>query len=136
MANVTNKAYTGTTGTLIIDGDTHFGVTSFTLTPTTPEEQVIDISGDVQSLAGVPTWRAEIVFHQDHITTDSLSRQSPTLAGTVVPFTYIPQDGGEGRSGNMRWLDVPFGGDTSRHSVTADFPVIGQPSVVEPDEES
>lgn len=130
MPNVTNQAYFGTTGTLIIDGDTHFGVNSFTLTPTTPEEQITDISGDVQSLAGVPTWRAGIVFNQDHITSDSLSRQSPALAGTVVPFTYTPQDGGEGRSGNMKWLDVPFGGPTTRHEVTADMPVIGQPAVV------
>lgn len=130
MPNVTNKAYFGTTGELIIDGDTHFGVTSFTLTPTTPEEQVTDIAGDVQSFSGVATWRAGIVFHQDHITTDSLSRQSPVWAGTVVPFTYTPQDGGEGRSGNIRWLDVPFGGDTARHSVTADLPVVGQPAIV------
>jgi len=130
MANVTNKAYYGQSGTLVIDGDTHFGVTSFTLTPTTPEEQIVDISGDIQSFVGTPVWRAQIAFHQDHITTDSLSRQSPALAGTVVPFTYTPQDGGEGRSGNMRWLDVPFGGDTTRHAVTADFPVVGQPSIV------
>lgn len=130
MPNVTNKAYFGTTGVLIIDGDTHFGVTSFTLTPTTPEEQVADISGDVQSFSGVPTWRAGIVFHQDHITTDSLSRQSPVWAGTVVPFTYTPQNGGEGRSGNIRWLDVLFGGDTARHSVTTDQPVVGQPAIV------
>lgn len=130
MANVTNQAYTGTAGTLVIDGDTHFGVTSFALTPTTAEELVMDITGDVQSIAGKPTWRAGITFHQDHISDGSLSRKSPELAGTVVPFTYTPQDGGEGRSGNMRWLDVPFGGDTARHQVQADFPVVGQPSVV------
>lgn len=130
MPNVTNEAYFGTTGTLVIDGDTHFGVTAFTLTPTTPEEQVLDISGDVQSLSGVPTWRAGFVFHDDNVTTGSLSRKSPTLAGTVVPFSYTPQDGGEGRSGNIKWLDVPFGGDTGRRSVTADMPVIGQPAIV------
>lgn len=132
MPNVTNKAYIGQSGTIVIDGDTHYGVTSFTLTPTTPEEQIPDISGDVQSIVGKPTWRANIVFHQDHITDGSLSRKSPTLAGNVVPFEYTPQDGGEGRSGNLRWLDVPFGGDTARHSVTVDFPVIGQPAIIEP----
>lgn len=132
MPNVTNKAYFGTTGTLIIDGDTQFGVNSFTLTPTTPEEQITDISGDVQSLSGKPSWRAGIDFNQDHVTDDSLSRKSATMAGTVVPFVYTPQDGGEGRSGNMRWLDVPFGGNNARHSVSQDMPVVGQPAVVAP----
>jgi hypothetical protein len=130
MPNVTNQAYLGTTGTLVIDGDTHFGVTSFKLVPTNVEEQVEDISGDVQSFAGTTKWRAQSEFHQDHITDGSLSRKSMELAGTVVPFEYTPQDGGEGRSGNMRWLHTDFGGGTDRHAVQADFPVIGQPAVV------
>lgn len=130
MANITNKAYLGKTGTLTLDGDTHFGVTRFELVPTTAEEQIPDISGDVQSIVGVVTWRANIEFHQDHITTDSISRQSPVWAGTVVPFTYEPQDGGEGRSGNLRWKDVPFGGATDRHGVQTDVPVVGQPTIV------
>lgn len=132
MSNVTNKAYYGQSGTLVLDGDTHFGVTAFTLTPTTPTEQVVDISGDVQSFAGVATWAAAITFHQDHITADSISRQSAEWAGTVIPFTYTPQDGGEGRSGNLRWVDVPFGGDTARHSVQTSVNVVGQPTVVAP----
>lgn len=132
MANVTNKAYYGQSGTLVLDDDTHYGVTSFTLTPTTPTEQVVDISGDVQSFSGVPTWVAAIVFHQDHITTDSISRQSPVWAGEVIPFTYTPQDGGEGRSGNIRWVDVPFGGDTARHQVSVSQNVVGQPTILAP----
>lgn len=132
MANVTNKAYYGQSGTLILDGDTHFGVTSFALTPTTPTEQVPDISGDVQSLAGVAAWTADITFHQDHVTADSISRQSPTWAGNVIPFTYTPEGGGEGRSGNIRWVDVPFGGDTNRHSAQVSMNVVGQPTVIPP----
>lgn len=132
MPNVTNKAYVGQAGTLILDGDTHFGVTAFSLVPTTPREQVVDISGDVQVFVGVPTWIANITFHQDHITTGSISRKSPTWAGEIIPFTYTPQNGGEGRSGNLRWEDVTFGGDTARHSVTQAVAVVGQPSIVAP----
>jgi hypothetical protein len=132
MPNVTNKAYIGQAGTLILDGDTQFGVTAFSLVPTTPREQVVDISGDVQVMTGAPTWLANITFHQDHITDGSLSRKSPTMAGTVIAFTYTPQDGGEGRSGNLRWEDVPFGGDTARHSVSQAFGVVGQPAVIAP----
>lgn len=132
MPNVTNKAYLGQAGTIILNGDTHYGVTSFGLTPTTPEEQIVDISGDVQSLTGAPTWVADIAFHQDHITDGSLSRQSPEWAGTIVTFEYTPQDGGEGRSGNIRWKNVPFGGDTTRHGVQQGFNVIGQPTVIAP----
>jgi len=130
MANVVNAAYFGTTGTLVLDGDTHLGVSSFVLTPTTAEATVPDIGGDVQVVVGNTTWRAAIVFNQDHKTTDSLSKQSPTWHGTAVPFTYTPASGGEGRSGEIRWKHVPFGGDTGHHTVSADFGVIGQPSVV------
>lgn len=132
MPNKTNQAYFGTTGTLILNGDTHFGVNSFVLTPTTPEEQVTDISGDVQTLTGTPAWRAGINFNQDHKTDGSLSRSSAEWAGTVIPFTYTPQDGGEGRSGNLKWKDVVFGGDTGRHTVDQDVALIGQPVVIAP----
>ena len=132
MANITNKAYYGQSGTLTLDGDTHFGVTAFTLTPTTPTEQVVDISGDVQAFAGAPTWVAAITAHQDHITADSISRQSPVWAGNVIPFTYTPEDGGEGRSGNLRWVDVPFGGDTARHQLQLQMNVVGQPTIIAP----
>lgn len=131
MSNVTNKAYIGQAGTIILDGDTHFGVTAFDLTPTTPRETVVDISGDVQVFTGVPTWVANIAFHQDHITSGSLSRKSREMAGNVIPFEYTPQNGGEGRSGNIRWEDVKFGGDTARHSVSQPFGVVGQPGVIE-----
>lgn len=130
MPNVTNKAYYGQSGTLVIDGDNHFGVNGFTLTPTTPEEQITDITGDVQVLTGVPTWRAAADFNQDHITDGSLSRKSPELAGTVVECTYTPQDGGEGRTVNVRWKDVMFGGANGRQNATIDVAVIGQPTVV------
>ncbi|MFS6529706.1 hypothetical protein V8Z69_07510 [Microbacterium aurugineum] len=134
MPNITNKAYVGQAGTIVLNGDTHFGVTAFGLTPTTPREQVVDISGDVQVFTGKPTWLANVAFHQDHITDGSLSRKSPEWAGTVIPFTYTPQDGGEGREGNLRWEDVPFGGDTARHSVSQAFGVVGQPTIIAPAE--
>jgi len=132
MANVTNQAYYGQAGVLTIGDDTHFGVTTFELVPTTPTEQVVDISGDVQTFTGVPTWVANVVFHQDHVTADSLSRQSHALAGTVVPFTYEPQDGGETASGNLRWVEVPFGGGTGRREVSASFNHVGQPTFTPP----
>lgn len=134
MSNVTNKAYIGQAGELILDGDTHFGVTQFELVPTTPREQVVDISGDVQVLTGKPAWVANIEFHQDHITDGSLSRKSPEMAGNVIPFSYKPQDGGEGRSGNLRWEDVRFGGNTSRHTVQQGLGVVGQPTIIAPAE--
>lgn len=132
MPNITNKAYIGQAGTIVLDGDTQFGVTAFGLVPTTPRETVVDISGDVQIFTGKPTWVANIEFHQDHITDGSLSRKSPVMAGNVIPFTYTPQDGGEGRSGNIRWEDVPFGGNTGRHSVFQGLGVVGQPTVIPP----
>lgn len=132
MPNVTNKAYLGQSGTLVLDGDTQFGVTAFSLVPTTPREQVTDIAGDVQTFVGKPTWVANITFHQDHVTDGSLSRKSPVMAGNVIEFAYTPQDGGEGRSGNIRWEDVTFGGDTARHSVSQPFGVVGQPAVIQP----
>lgn len=131
MSNVTNKAYLGKAGTLILDGDTQFGVTAFSLVPTTPREVVPDISGDVQVLTGTPSWVAQIEFHQDHKTDGSLSRKSADMAGNVIPFTYTPDAGGEGRSGNIRWEDVTFGGGTGRHSVSTGFGVVGQPDIVE-----
>lgn len=132
MPNVTNKAYYGQAGTLVLDGTTYFGVTAFGLVPTTPKETVVDISGDVQVFTGVPIWVANITFHQDHITDGSLSRKSPSMAGNVISFEYTPQSGGEGRSGNIRWEDVAFGGDTGRHSVSQPLGVVGQPTVVPP----
>lgn len=132
MPNVTNTAYYGKTGVLVIDGDTHFGVNAFTLTPTTPEEQITDISGDVQVLTGESTWRCAIDWNQDHVTADSLSRVSPILAGTIVAITYTPQTGGEGRTVNVRWKDAPFGGTNARHTAALDLGVIGQPVVVAP----
>jgi hypothetical protein len=127
MAIVKNLAYYGNTGTILIDGDTHVGVTSFVLTPTTPEEQVADIGGDVQAMTGVPTWRAAVEFHQDHTTADSLSKVSATLAGTVVPIVYTPQSGGAGRSVNVRMKHAAIGGGTARHVGNLDLAVIGQP---------
>lgn len=134
MANVTNKAYVGQSGTLSIGEDTHFGVTAFELIPTTPSEQVVDISGDVQAFVGKPTWVANATFHQDHTTAESLSRQSHDLAGEVVEFTFTPQEDGETATGALRWVEVPFGGDTGRRSVQASFGVIGQPTFTPPAE--
>lgn len=131
MATVKNRAYYGRTGSVLLDGDTHAGVTSFQLVPTTPTESVADIGGDVQVFTGVPTWLANIEFHQDHKTVDSISKQSPAwAAGEPIPFIYTPDDGGEGRSGLLRWIDVPFGGGTTRHSVSTGIPVVGQPTIV------
>lgn len=133
MADVTNTAYIGGAGTLTINGDTHFGVTSFILTPTTPEEQIQDVAGGVQVLTGIPSWRAGIEFHQDHVTSGSLSKISGELAGQSVPFEYTPKTGGEGRSGNVRMKHAPFGGNAnSRHAGSLDLGVIGQPAVIEP----
>lgn len=132
MPNVKNAAYHGNTGTVIIDGDTHLGVTSFLLTPNTPEEMVPDIGGDVQVITGTPSWVATIDWNQDHKTADSLSRASAALAGTVVPITYTPQSGGEGRTINVRWKHAPFGGGTARHTAQLALGVIGQPVVVAP----
>lgn len=131
MSNVTNKAYIGKAGTLILDGDTQFGVTAFSLVPTTPREVIPDIGGDVQVISGTPSWVANIEFHQDHKTDGSLSRKSADMAGTVIPFTYTPDAGGEGRTGNIRWEDVTFGGGTGRHSVSTGFGVVGQPQIVD-----
>lgn len=127
MANVTNKAYYGKSGTLVLDGDTHFGVTSFMLTPSHQEEQVVDISGDVQSTQSKPTWRAGVEFHQDHITDGSLSKKSRDKDGDVIPFTYTPDEGGDTATGNIRMKASVFGGGTGRHSGTLDLAVIGQP---------
>lgn len=132
MPNVTNKAYYGQAGEVVINGDTHFGVTAISLVPTTPEEVVPDVSGDVQVLTGVPTWRLGITVHQDHITDGSLSRKSPEWAGEVIPVEYTPQAAGEGRTVNVRWKDIDFGGDTGRRSATLDLGVIGQPVIVPP----
>lgn len=132
MPNVKNTAYHGDTGSVVINADTHLGVTSIVITPTYPEEQVPDIGGDVQSIQGTPTHRVAVEFHQDHITDGSLSRISTELAGTIVPITYTPQAGGEGRTLNVRMKAAPFGGGTARHAGTLDLAVIGQPVVVPP----
>lgn len=132
MPPVRNLAYYGQAGVVTIDGDEHFGVNAITLTPTSPEESITDVSGDVQILTGVPVWRCAMDFNQDHITDGSLSRKSPELAGTVVACSYTPQDGGEGRSFNVRWKDIVFGGSNGRQTATPDFGVIGQPVVIPP----
>lgn len=132
MANITNKGYYGKSGTVILDGDTHFGVTSFALTPSHQEEQVADISGDTQSFQSKPTWRAAAEFHQDHATDGSLSKMSREKDGEVIPFSYTPDDGGDVATGNLRMKASVFGGGTSRHSATLDLGVVGQPTFTAP----
>lgn len=132
MANITNQAYVGNAGELTLDTDTHFGVTSFTLTPTTFEEQVPDIAGDIQSIVGATTWVADIEFNQDHVTDGSISNISDERAGEVIPFSYTPKDGGRGKSGNLRMKPSVFGGGTGRHTATLSLNVVGTPATVEP----
>jgi hypothetical protein len=132
MPNVKNLAYYGTTGTIVIGGDTHFGVTSCGLVPTTASESVTDISGDVQGSVGAPQWELQLTFHQDHKTPNSLSRRSIEWHGQKKSVTYTPQAGGDAITVEVTFKAADVGGDTGRHSATLALPVNGQPSFVAP----
>ncbi len=132
MSNVTNKAYVGQAGTIVLDGDTQFGVTAFGLVPTTPRETVVDISGDVQIFTGKPTWVANIEFHRTTSRTARCRGSRPSWPETSSRSPTPRRMAERGRSGNIRWEDVPFGGNTGRHSVSQGLGVVGQPSIIPP----
>lgn len=129
MPDIRNAVYRGTTGTFTIDGDKHYGVTSCALVPTSTDEAVVDISGDVQGSVDVPTWRLQIEFHQDHKTAGALSRESIARHGEVVPITYQPQNGGDTLAIDVIMKAATVGGNTGRRSSTLDLPCEGQPDI-------
>lgn len=129
MPDVRNAAYFGTTGTITIDGDNHFGVTSCALVPTASSESVIDITGDVQSFVGDNVWELQITFHQDHKTSGALSRQSIAWHGQEKTVAYTPQDGGDTLTATVRWKAAQVGGDTGRRSASLNLGVNGQPTI-------
>jgi hypothetical protein len=132
MPTVKNAAYYGTTGTLVVGGDTHFGVTSCALVPTAPSESVTDISGDVQGFVGQNAWELQLTFHQDHKTSGSLSRRAIEWHGQTKSVTYTPQADGDAITAEVTFKAAQVGGDTGRHSATLALPVNGQPSFTAP----
>lgn len=132
MPTIKNAAYFGTTGTLVVAGDTHYGVTSCALVPTAASESVMDISGDVQGFVGDNMWELQITFHQDHKTTGSLSRRSIEWHGQKKSVTYTPQAGGDTITAEVTFKAAQVGGDTSRHSATLALPVNGKPTFAAP----
>lgn len=129
---VKNAAYYGTTGTVTVDGDEHFGVTSCALVPTTTKEQVPDISGDVQALTSVPMWQLQLTAHQDHVTAGALVRESVGWHGTEKDVVYVPQNGGDSIAVTVVWEAAQLGGDTGRRSFTLNLGVVGQPAITPP----
>ncbi|MDJ1115387.1 hypothetical protein [Microbacterium dauci] len=132
MATIRNAAYFGTTGTLTVDDDEHYGVTSCALIPTAPSESVIDISGDIQSFVGDNAWELQIAFHQDWKTAGSLSKRAIEWHGQTKDIVYTPQDGGDAIAATVRFKAAQVGGDTGRHSATLNLGVIGQPTFTAP----
>lgn len=126
MPDVKNAAYVGNTGTITVDGDRHFGVTSCALVPNSTDEQVPDISGDVQSFVSEPLWRLQLEFHQDHKTSGALVRESIGWHGQLKEVTYVPQAGGDSITVEVTWKAANIGGGTGRHSSTLDLPVSGE----------
>ena len=129
MPEIKNAAYFGTNGTITVDGDQHFGVTSCALVPTTQKSQVEDISGDVQSFVGTPMWRLQITAHQDHKTAGALVRESIAWHGQEKPITYVPDDGGDSIAIDVVWEAAQIGGGTGLRSFTLDLGCIGQPVI-------
>lgn len=132
MPDIRNAAYYGTTGSLVVEGDEHFGVTSCALIPTSPSESVVDISGDVQAFVGDNTWELQLTFHQDWKTTGSLSKRAIEWHGQTKDVEYTPQDGGDSIAVTVRFRAAQVGGDTGRHSATLALGVIGQPEFTAP----
>lgn len=132
MATIKNAAYFGTSGEIVIDGDEHFGVTSCALVPNATDESVQDISGDVQGFVADAIWRLQLTFHQDHVTSGALSRQSIAWHGLPKTVEYTPQNGGDKLTVEVVWKAATVGGDTGRRSATLDLPVNGQPVVAAP----
>ncbi|MFN3948013.1 hypothetical protein [Microbacterium sp.] len=132
MPSVRNAAYYGTTGSLLVDGTEHFGVTSCALVPTATAESVMDISGDVQANVSANMWELQITFHQDWKTTGSLSKRSIEWHGMEKPIVYTPQDGGDSIAATVRFRAAQVGGDTGRHSATLALGVNGQPTFTPP----
>lgn len=129
MADVTNAGYYGKAGTLTIGADTHYGVTSAALVPTTNTEVIEDISGEVQAFVGTPMWRLQIEFNQDHATSGALSRTSISGAGTTVAVTYEPDADGDSFAIDAIMLPATVGGGTGRRVATLDLPCVGQPVI-------
>jgi hypothetical protein len=133
MPEVKNAAYIGGNGTITVAGDQHFGVTSCMLVNTAPDEQVVDIGGDVQAAVGVPVWRLQIEANQDNVTTGALTRQSIGWHGTEQPVVFTPQDGGDVLAVTVKWKAANRGGPSqARHTTSLDLPVVGAPEITPP----
>lgn len=131
MPNIKNAAYYQAQGAIVIDGDTHTGISNFTLTPTPATAQHVDVGGDVQSVAGPPSWKCEFEFPQDFITPGSLSRKSLEWAGLEKVISFVPAYGGVGFTVSVIFQPATIGGaartiPTSRLSLDCN----GQPVVI------
>jgi hypothetical protein len=133
MPDVKNAAYIGGNGSITVDGDEHFGVTSCMLVPSTPVEQTVDIGGRVQAAVGVPTYLLNIEAHQDNKTTGALARQSMIWHGQLKTVVYVPQDGGDTLEVDVIWMSASRGGPSqARHTISLSLPVDGAPTVTPP----
>jgi hypothetical protein len=133
MPEVKNAAYIGGPGTITVDGDQHFGVTSCMLVNTAPDEQVVDISGQVQAAVGVPVYRLQLEANQDNKTTGALTRQSMAWHGQSKVVTFVPQTGGDSLEVTVIFKAATRGGPSqARHTTSLDLPVDGAPTITPP----
>lgn len=128
MPTIKNVAYYNSRGAVIIDGNLHEGISNFTLTPTTPTEQFVDIGGRVQTVSGEPTWKCDFDFPQDFTTPGSLSLKSIEWAGQLKQISYVPGDGTVGFTVAVHFQPAKIGGAArSIPTSTLSLDVDGQP---------